>query len=350
MDQYLKKNKINISILITSINQRDITIDTACYYSKICSDVIWVDEEQPFLSDFEVKKLSKKGITYLAYKGEKKSTGYEKRLLASREAKYKYLVHSNHDERYTYNGLNACLLELKNDKMLAFCIGQAIAIRKNKYGLNYYTRSYVNLGDYRNLNVNISQRIYYHAEKYAPLAHYAVWKKQQYIDTTLKAINVHKLIPSSTMLNEVVFELAADISGNSKSISELFWIRNRINQPYSHGLNQRGISAFQLLERQLNELYRSLDNVDLEIVMKSLKKNFYFVDPGSIMSKRIILYKKLISLFKILWEYIHIRKRKKNLLSEEGLIYDLLIKHDIKFKKKDVANLFNSMGYTKFDN
>lgn len=53
-------SKIDITVLITSIFQREITIETANYYSKICSEVILVDEEQPFLPVNEISTLKKK--------------------------------------------------------------------------------------------------------------------------------------------------------------------------------------------------------------------------------------------------------------------------------------------------
>ena len=75
-----------------------------------------------------------------------------------------------------------CVKELENNKELSFCIGQAIAIRKNNSKI-HFTRSYKNLSAYENIN-NTNQRLYYHAETYAPLAHYSVWRKQSYIDVT----------------------------------------------------------------------------------------------------------------------------------------------------------------------
>ena len=51
-------DKINITVLITSIHQRNITIDTANYYSKICNEVILVDEQHPHLSVDEINLLN----------------------------------------------------------------------------------------------------------------------------------------------------------------------------------------------------------------------------------------------------------------------------------------------------
>ena len=61
-------DKINITVLITSIHQRKITMDTANYYSNICNEVILVDEEQPHLSADEINILKKKILNILSTK------------------------------------------------------------------------------------------------------------------------------------------------------------------------------------------------------------------------------------------------------------------------------------------
>ena len=66
-------NKINITVLITSVHQRNITINTANYYSNICDEVIVVDEEQPHLSYVDVSKLKKKALHILDLTPLKKS-------------------------------------------------------------------------------------------------------------------------------------------------------------------------------------------------------------------------------------------------------------------------------------
>ena len=117
------KKKIDVSVLITSYSQRKITLETANYFSEICNEVILVDEEQPYLSEEDVIEL-KKDINYIPYEAsilEKEyNSPYGKRLIAAKNAKNKYVVHSNHDERYTYMGLLASVNELDNDKNLTF--------------------------------------------------------------------------------------------------------------------------------------------------------------------------------------------------------------------------------------
>ena len=115
------ENKLDVTVFITSISQRDIVIETANYYSKMCSEVIIVDEEQPHLDNAEINAMSTRGITYFAYKNKANNnwntTIYDKRMVAVSQSNNKYVVHSNHDERYTYLGLKACIAELEMIKV-----------------------------------------------------------------------------------------------------------------------------------------------------------------------------------------------------------------------------------------
>ena len=59
MTNKIFKNNINITVLVTSASQREITLQTVNYYSQICSEVIFIDEQKPYLSETEVNRLNK---------------------------------------------------------------------------------------------------------------------------------------------------------------------------------------------------------------------------------------------------------------------------------------------------
>jgi hypothetical protein len=324
------KSKVDITVLITSISQREITIETANYYSEICSEVVLVDEEQPHLSVADISAMKKKGITYVSYTNNNyKNAILEKRKIAASQSNNKYVVHSNHDERYTCHGLIACVTELEKDKNLTFCAGQAIAVRKSESKV-YFTRSYENLDGYQNIN-KVEQRLYYHAKRYAPLAHYAVWRKKSYINVTKETLIIHDLIPSSTMLDEVIFELAADLAGNSKAIPELYWIRNRFNPP-SHEFTEKGDQVFMTIEKKLHVLLENLDNAQLTVIMNSLWGSFPFVRSDRFISKSIILIKRMLRTF--------IKKKVIMVGDIDTFLHDNKIKYD----KHDLSNVLKSIN------
>ena len=103
MTNKILKNNINITVLVTSASQREITLQTVNYYSQICSEVIFIDEQKPYLSETEVNRLTLKGIKYIPYEFDSQkglhNSPYKKRLVGANVSKNEYLVHSNHDER-----------------------------------------------------------------------------------------------------------------------------------------------------------------------------------------------------------------------------------------------------------
>ena len=329
MTNKIFKNNINITVLVTSASQREITLQTVNYYSQICSEVIFIDEQKPYLSETEVNRLTLKGIKYIPYEFDSQkglhNSPYKKRLVGANVSKNEYLVHSNHDERYTTLGLLECVKELENNKDLSFCIGQAIAIRKNNSKI-HFTRSYNNLSAYENIN-NTNQRLYYHAETYAPLAHYSVWRKQSYIDVTEKTIQTHESLHSSTILEEIIFELAADIEGNSKAIPELFWIRNRINPP-TNTLIERGEHVFKVIQNKLEILLSDIDDLKIEILMSSFRRHFTFV--------RLSYFERIIIFIKRNLRKIFKKKQISNINS-------LLLDNKILYDKDDLSLVIESM-------
>ena len=93
----LIKNKVDITVLITSISQREITIETANYYSEICSEVVLVDEELPNLSVADISAMKNRGITYIPYNSNGYDGSiYEKRKIAASQSNNKDVVHTNH--------------------------------------------------------------------------------------------------------------------------------------------------------------------------------------------------------------------------------------------------------------
>ena len=335
-------DKINITVLITSIHERKITIDTANYYSNICNEVIIVDEEQPFLSADEINILKKKGIKYIKYKSINNKFSmnfiYKKRLIAANRSSKRFIVHSNHDERYTYYGLLACVSELENNEDLIFCAGQAIAVRKFNNKI-YYTRSYKNLIKYNNVN-EVKLRLYNHSEKYVPIAHYSVWRKKSFIDSIERTISVLESIPSTySQLDEVIFEFSADLSGNSKALNEFYWFRNRINQSWSSFNITRFKYSIEIIKNQLNLLLGNSNDIKVDTLINGMYKNLPFLKHKSFIEK-IILFIKLI-----LRKVFNLKKKEKRRANSFDDIENLLNESKIKYNKKDLKNLLNSMNF-----
>lgn len=224
--------------------------------------------------------------------------------------------------------MQLCIDELEKDNKLIFCAGQAVAIRKNNSGV-FYSHSYKHLQNYQNMSNKIESRLYLHSEKYSPIAHYSVWRSEYYINVTKKTISIHDLVPTSCYIDEILFELAADIMGNSKSIPYLYWIRNRINPPGPKPKRETGENSFKIIEKKLLILFGELDKVNLKIIMNSIKNNFNFIRSKNLI--QIIVLKLKQNVRKVI---------KKKTINKIEII---LNNNNIKFKKNDLLNLLNSM-------
>ena len=99
--------------------------------------------------------------------------------------------------------------------------------------------------------------MYHYVKIYVPIAHYAVWRKE--LHNTAENTFAHKLLPTgSTILDEVIFEFAADLVGNSKA-TLIFIKRNRINKPYEHQNKHENIEdSLKIIKKKLDLLLRDL--------------------------------------------------------------------------------------------
>ena len=128
-------------------------------------------------------------------------------------------------------------------------------------------------------------------------------------------------------MEEIIFELAADIEGNSKAIPELFWIRNRINPP-TNTLIERGEHVFKIMQNKLEILLSDIDDLKIEILMSSFRRHFTFVRPSYL--ERIIIFIK---------RNLRMIIKKKQISNINSLLVDNRILYD----KDDLSFVIESM-------
>ena len=143
-----------------------------------------------------------------------------------------------------------------------------------------------------------------------------------------KSISVHDSMPSDTIMEEVIFELAADLVGNSKATNELYWIRNRINDPKNTSY-ERGEKAFEIIENKLGILFKDYNNIQINIIINFFRDNFPFVKP-SLIQKITIFFKRMVRVI--------VKKRKVHDLD------NLLNDNNINYESHDISNLLKSMN------
>ena len=152
-------------------------------------------------------------------------------------------------------------------------------------------------------------------------------------------MNVFESIPSTSILDEVIFEFSADLSGNSKALNEFYWVRNRINESWYSVNVARGQYSYsiKIIKNQLNLLFGNLKDIKVDILINGLYKNLSFLQPKSFIEK-IILFMKLI-----IRKVFNLKKKEKRRANSFDDIENLLNDSKIKYDKKDIVYLLNSM-------
>ena len=156
-----------------------------------------------------------------------------------------------------------------------------------------------------------------------------------YITTSEKQVPPQEIKPSPRIMAEVIIKFMSDLAGNSKTVPELYWIRNRINLPGPKHERDKGNYAFKIMENKLRIMLKDLDNVQLDVVINNLSNS------SPLFRSKTFLEKSIISIKLLIRNII----KKKTMIRIEGVddIYTLLNDNKIKYEKNDVNNLLNSM-------
>ena len=270
-----------LTVVVISNSEREVALETCIYFSEICDEVIFVDEQSPFLSKALVKALPS-SIKYIEFRDDISPDEYvrvyKKRLKGAAIAKNEFVIHSNHDERYTRLGLIDCLKILQNKPEISFCSGQCVAMRSiSKEGVVYFDLSYKNLLNYINVGP-VNERVKFRTIKYAPIAHYSLWRKPLLVKALEEHICLNTTFTSRTNADELLFELASDLQGQSLAVNSLLWIRNRVNDPiYSGNKLFKQDDLFNIHEKILFLLKNNSISHD-KILVRNLTDHFFHKD------------------------------------------------------------------------
>lgn len=271
-------NRLPISVVITSIAQREIALRTCDYFLKICTEVIFVDEEKPTLEKMEIMARLP-GFVYMPYASSElvqkpvSVIVYEKIAMGSARASNQYVIRANHDEVYSAKGLEAALEYLDSHQDFALISGQCLGFQyaRNKTSLAF-ARKYLGLSGYENV-FSIDERFLYHAVNYVPIAHYALWRKEFLGPVLQLSIRAHEAISRTVFCDELVFEMIAMKYGKSRSLPELFWIRNRCN-----GISYTGRDSpddsYAILRRKLHFSLPEITNDQLDQMIESFEERW----------------------------------------------------------------------------
>lgn len=271
-------SKLPITVVITSIVQQEITLRTCDYFLNICNEVILVDEQMPTLEQEEIVARPP-GFIYVPYASsglDQKTVAAivtEKRAMGCASANNQYVIHANHDEIYSAKGLEVALKCLDSSQELAFVSGQCVSFQhdRNKNRL-VFARKYGGLAHYENV-LSMGERFLYHASNYVPIAHYALWRKEFLGPALQLSMSAHEAINSCVFCDELIFEMIAMKYGKSRSLPELFWIRNRCNG-ISYTERDVADDSYDVLRRKLRASLPEINDDQLDQMIEKFEKRW----------------------------------------------------------------------------
>ena len=217
-----------ITIVILSYNRRKSLIRTLRYWSKINVKIIIFDGSQTALDD---DCLMENNIEYI----HQPASFYERFLNSKNYLKTEFVIMCADDEFYLPSALSSCIKFLVNNKTFSSCGGCALGFFKNAKNDVLGKKVYPKLINYTLKSDTALLRVHSHFSNYR-MSHY--W--------SVIRTNTWKLVCQYVFENEYKFyaahelqiEFLLSISGKSKIIPELMWMRNCEN------LQIQGTNAF----------------------------------------------------------------------------------------------------------
>ena len=215
---YQNKNLLNLSkltIVILTYNRHKSLIRTLEYWSNTNVNLIVVDGGKFKL---EHKSINSKNINYIH---EPKSF-YERFLICLNFVQTEYVIMGCDDEFYLPSALSACIDVLEKDNSYSSCGGCALGFFK-KQGKFLGKKVYSKLFKFSLSESSSIKRLQTHFSKYV-IAHY--WSVMRTDNWKIICKNVFEKEYGFYAAHEIQVEFLSVISGKSKIIPELMWMRN----------------------------------------------------------------------------------------------------------------------------
>ena len=205
-----------LTILIPSYNRSKYLKRTIKYWSNYNVNLIILDGSDSRLED---PCLNSKSIKYIHNK-----KGYYDRLLSSIDhIETEFMILSCDDEFYLPSALSRCIEFLTKHADFSSCGGRAVGFRTDKNKI-FFSKQYTKSRDFKLNHENPEERIINHFSNYVPAHTYSVMKSSKW-----KKICKHVFEKEYNFFAsmELQTEYLAMVSGKSKIIPELLWMRNK---------------------------------------------------------------------------------------------------------------------------
>ena len=204
-----------LTLVILTYNRHKYLKRTIHYWSNYNVNLVILDGSEKKLEDHYIRA---KNIKYL----HNKNGLYDRLLSSINLIETEFMIFGGDDEFYLPSALSSCIKFLLKETSYYSCGGRAVGFRTKKkklLGIRQYPQLKGLCLDYD----NASDRIYKHFSSYVPAHFYSVMRSAKW---DIICRNVFKKKYNFNSSEELQLEFLVIVSGKSKIISELMWMRN----------------------------------------------------------------------------------------------------------------------------
>ncbi|MCT7995219.1 TIGR00180 family glycosyltransferase [Laspinema olomoucense] len=218
-----------ITILIFSYNRPKFLLRQIEYWSNYPNFKLLIIDGSPVPLDLSILNTVPDNLTYI----HNSCSIFERIQLGLAQVSTPYVILHADDEFYLPNALKQCASFLEQNSTYSVVSGVSV-------GFNYYDKIVVGYEGYKNWNHHLCHsngvnRLVEHFGRYSPDTIYGLWRTSD-----LKiAIKYASRFPwSCGYVGELLVEAYACLSGKTKTIPYLQWLRSSENPPIDYGVNR----------------------------------------------------------------------------------------------------------------
>lgn len=327
-----------LTIVIVSLNRQEYLKRLIKFWSNYNVNILIIDGSINKLKD---DFSNFKNLTYV----HSQKSRFERYLASIDFVKTEFVIFASDDEFYLPSALRSCINFLLSNPSYSSCGGRAVGFgtkEKKLFGI----RQYAGLKDFCLDQNSAADRIFKHFSSYTPAHFYSVkhsakWKKI--------CSNIYKKKHSFHASHEYQMEFLTMVSGKSKIISELMWMRNnevpRVNKEretsiekwwYDKKFEKDKISFLQRMKKACDELSinqnSGLKENSISELFEVLIKKFVEYNNKNLFRKILQLFPykieiKLLKLVKKCYKITTIKEKSLgdeiNILKAEGVLINL---------------------------
>lgn len=311
-------NLKKLTIIIFTYNRHKYLKRTIKYWLSYDVKLVVLDGSDVIFKDPCLHKIN---IKYIHDK-----RGFHKRLLSSINfIETEFVILAGDDEFYLPSALNSCIKFLTKETTFSSCGGRAIGFGYYKDKL-YGNEAYPKAKDRCLDQDNIVERVHNHFSVYVPSHFYSVIRSEKY-----KKICKHVFDKEFSVYAgfELQLEFLVVVSGKSRIIPELMWMRNRETTEISYGMPQIRINKWWFDKNYHDEkvefLYRTKKACDELLAEQNIKFQKSKIEMFFEIYINQHIFKK--NFLKMIINFIQLQNRKliKFILGRDKIKFNSLI-------------------------